>query len=61
VIEETKGVFEYLRASYPGKKGVLLVYARDRAVEHYTVFGESLNAAHRFIREAKKAEEGLHG
>jgi predicted RNA binding protein YcfA (HicA-like mRNA interferase family) len=53
VMEPTKGTYEYMRATHPKKKGTLLVYARENIKEHYTVFGESLDAAHQFIREQK--------
>lgn len=54
IIEETKGVWEYLRAKHPDRSGYLQVYGRNKMKEHLTVFGEGINIAHRFIQESKK-------
>ena len=54
VLEPAVGEWEILRARKPGKNGVLLVYDRLNVKEHYTVFGESMEAVHRFIHESKK-------
>ena len=49
---KTKGFFELLRMKHPKYKGVLLVYDRIDAKEHYTVHGIAEELFRKWKREA---------
>ena len=50
VQEETKGVYEVLRMRHT-TQGVLLIYDRSTATEHYTTFGVGTRLVHTWLHK----------
>jgi len=49
-----KGFYEVLRMTHDKYSGVLLVYDRNEAKEHYTTFGISDELLHQWLREKQR-------
>jgi hypothetical protein len=55
--EPVKGPYERLRMTKNGRE-ILIVYARDSAIQHCTVHGVAKQMAHAFINQRKPTQTG---
>ena len=53
VIEDTKGMFEVLRAKHPDRKRPLIIYTKLDAKEHYSVDDRDWKILNDFLRVRK--------
>nr|DAS65604.1 MAG TPA: hypothetical protein [Caudoviricetes sp.] len=58
IIEPTKGLFEVLRARRPGRKTLLILYARMDATQHCTVFDRDMPVIRQFLNQERR-EHGV--
>ncbi len=55
-IEETKGIYEVLRARKQGRKNPLIVYTKADAKEHLSVMDRDSGVVGAFLRDCNKAK-----
>lgn len=56
-IQDTKGLYEVLRATKAGKKRPLIIYTKSESKEHYSVDSRDIGIISAFMRDYKRKGE----